>query len=536
MSELVAKKIILADINNGNEYEIEDGVQPNAINSAIEGVAYAQNQSEIAVTTANEASQNANEARSTANTAKNTADGLALSIEQSNNTAQAAKQIAEEAKEIAEGAAEGSGTKVTVGGTFQQNISFDSDPQEQLDNKANVSDTTFTKTAAASISSYSWYPLFRFSRSYSAVSGIIRLAQTYEATQPSSMEIAFSNHAENIQFTVLACACTATSGNYQLRYDIDSNTVEWRNASYGSNTWTLQVAYLANNNDSITLVFNGELSSATNTRDEIIITNNSINTNGEIYSKGNHVNNLSSETGTTRDYATYAMSRGVGGNPIFKIASVSLGDTNLYLDVQGGLADNQNDYSIVLTSTNGNILRIRGFARRIASTDPLGIYYTKHSNTVDFYVALESYAKIFVTLKITGSTILEKGNNQPLASMPSGATKIEMDRYFMVNRDNLLPSTENGWTQTAANGNLPGAGIYLVYAENVTGTSQPSYYYTGIMVFNGTDPCSTYSVETGSTWIGYSLRYIPNSGFSSTSMFTASTWSNPTSVYYKRIA
>lgn len=138
MSKLVAKKIILADINNGNEYEIEDGIQPNAINSAIEGVAYAQNQSEIAVTTANEASQNANEAISTANTAKNTADGLALSIEQSNNTAQAAKQIAEEAKEIAEGAAQGNGTRVSVGGAFQQTLSFTSDPQMQIAQNASA--------------------------------------------------------------------------------------------------------------------------------------------------------------------------------------------------------------------------------------------------------------------------------------------------------------------------------------------------------------------------------------------------------------
>ena len=77
----------------------------------------------------------ANGAVDTANEAKATADGLAGSIAQANTTADEAKEIAEEALEQSKV----TGTKVNVGGAFQTEVSFNSNPQTQLDNKVNKS-------------------------------------------------------------------------------------------------------------------------------------------------------------------------------------------------------------------------------------------------------------------------------------------------------------------------------------------------------------------------------------------------------------
>ena len=83
-------------------------------------------------TNADAALTTANEANTTASQAKDTADGLADSIAQANVTASQAEQTAQEAKEIAEGAAQSNGTRVSVGGAFQQTLSFASDPQTQI--------------------------------------------------------------------------------------------------------------------------------------------------------------------------------------------------------------------------------------------------------------------------------------------------------------------------------------------------------------------------------------------------------------------
>ena len=83
-------------------------------------------------TNAGAAMDTANEANTTATQAKDTADGLADSIAQANVTASQAEQTAQEAKEIAEGVAQSNGTSVSVGGAFQQTLSFASDPQAQI--------------------------------------------------------------------------------------------------------------------------------------------------------------------------------------------------------------------------------------------------------------------------------------------------------------------------------------------------------------------------------------------------------------------
>ena len=113
----------------------------------------------IALTTANEANTTATQAKTTADgidgkatqalatsqtaeqtahEAKTTADGLADSIAQANTTATQANVTAEEAKEIAEGAAQGNGTRVSVGGSFRQTLSFTSDPQTQIAQNASA--------------------------------------------------------------------------------------------------------------------------------------------------------------------------------------------------------------------------------------------------------------------------------------------------------------------------------------------------------------------------------------------------------------
>lgn len=81
---------------------------------------------------ATQALANSQTAEQTAQEAKTTADGLADSIAQANATASQANATADEAKEIAEGAAQGNGTRVSVGGAFQQTLSFTSDPQTQI--------------------------------------------------------------------------------------------------------------------------------------------------------------------------------------------------------------------------------------------------------------------------------------------------------------------------------------------------------------------------------------------------------------------
>lgn len=77
-------------------------------------------------------------AEQTAHEAKTTADGLADSIARANVTASQANATAEEAKEIAEGAAQGNGTRVSVGGSFRQTLSFTSDPQTQIAQNASA--------------------------------------------------------------------------------------------------------------------------------------------------------------------------------------------------------------------------------------------------------------------------------------------------------------------------------------------------------------------------------------------------------------
>lgn len=119
----------------------------------------AKTNADTALTTANEANTTAQEAKTTADgidgkatqalatsqtaeqtaqEAKTTADGLADSIAQANETASQANATAEEAKEIAEGAAQGNGTRVSVGGAFQQTLSFTSDPQTQIAQNASA--------------------------------------------------------------------------------------------------------------------------------------------------------------------------------------------------------------------------------------------------------------------------------------------------------------------------------------------------------------------------------------------------------------
>lgn len=48
MAKLESKKIDLSKINNGNEYTIQDGIQPSAVTAAVEGASYAQDVSEYA--------------------------------------------------------------------------------------------------------------------------------------------------------------------------------------------------------------------------------------------------------------------------------------------------------------------------------------------------------------------------------------------------------------------------------------------------------------------------------------------------------
>ena len=97
MAQFTEKKVVFSEINGGNEYTEQDAVQANAINSAIEGAAYAQTKSDEAVETATSANNTANAASAKVDTfdqrittAQNTADTAVSNAATAQSTADSA--------------------------------------------------------------------------------------------------------------------------------------------------------------------------------------------------------------------------------------------------------------------------------------------------------------------------------------------------------------------------------------------------------------------------------------------------------------
>lgn len=202
MATFSAKKLDLTKVNGGQEYEQGDFLQSDTINDVVEGTAYAQNVAEEANTKSNNAVSTANSANSTANatsekvdkfderitkaqdtaddavsnaaTAQGTADSATTEINKIKNgtttvpNAQHAvsadsADLATKAKQDVNGnsivdtyatkneVAEKQGTKVYYGSALQTSVTFDSNPQTQLNSKANQNGSYKTLSAGALI-------------------------------------------------------------------------------------------------------------------------------------------------------------------------------------------------------------------------------------------------------------------------------------------------------------------------------------------------------------------------------------------------
>ena len=211
MATFEAKKLELTLINGGQEYEQGDFLQSDTINDVVEGTAYAQNVAEEANTKSNNAVSTANSANKTANDASTKVDTFDQRITTAQNTANKAVSNAATAQSTADSAtteinkikngttvvpnanhannadnanlatkaqqdvngnsivdtyatktevAEKQGTKVYYGSALQTSVTFDSDPQTQIndivsgaqtvgkatqDANGNVIDTTYAK-------------------------------------------------------------------------------------------------------------------------------------------------------------------------------------------------------------------------------------------------------------------------------------------------------------------------------------------------------------------------------------------------------
>lgn len=206
MATFEAEKLDLTQINGGQEYEQGDFLQSDTINDVVEGTAYAQNVAEEANTKSNNAVSTANSANSTANAASAKVDTFEQRITTAQNTADTAVSNAATAQSTADSATteinkikngttvvpnanhannadnaamatkaqqdvngnpinttyatveyvddlvtEKQGTRVTVNNVNVAELSFTSDPQTQLNSKANQNGSYKTLSAGALI-------------------------------------------------------------------------------------------------------------------------------------------------------------------------------------------------------------------------------------------------------------------------------------------------------------------------------------------------------------------------------------------------
>ena len=104
MATFKAKKLELTQVNGGQEYEQGDFLQSDTINDVVEGTAYAQNVAEAANTTSNNAVSTANSANKTANAASTKVDGFDERITAAKNKADTAYDNAATAQSTADNA------------------------------------------------------------------------------------------------------------------------------------------------------------------------------------------------------------------------------------------------------------------------------------------------------------------------------------------------------------------------------------------------------------------------------------------------
>lgn len=121
------KKIVLSEINGGNQLENGDTPSKEVFNAPIEASAYAQ--------------QVAEDSKNISNTALSTANGIDGKATQALSNSENAISTSTEAKNIAQEALDavvsGGGTAIDINGDPITQLSFNSDPQTQLNNLKN---------------------------------------------------------------------------------------------------------------------------------------------------------------------------------------------------------------------------------------------------------------------------------------------------------------------------------------------------------------------------------------------------------------
>lgn len=318
----------------------------------------------IALTTANEANTTATQAKTTADgidgkatqalatsqtaeqtaqEAKTTADGLADSIAQANETASQANATAEEAKEIAEGAAQGNGTRVSVGGAFQQTLSFTSDPQAQITQNAsavaateqsitdiengtttvakaneatkatqdgdgnNIADTYATKadtaaldnisTAVGQIVTAGWHTIVELPK-LNCASGLVVVKKLYQSSEPISVVFAYSQTGYgNPIITLLSCQMPAAFTGYKIGADTSNTKIQiYLPVTMSDNEWSIAV-FNAQSGGAIA-VASDEVDTDTSTRDTEIelAADVGLATTGKVFQDGAPVLAIDMET------------------------------------------------------------------------------------------------------------------------------------------------------------------------------------------------------------------------------------------------
>lgn len=243
--------------------------------------------------------------------------------------------------------------------------------------------------------------------------------------------------------------------------------------------------------------------------------------------------NTSNDSTMSKILATYSF--GTGYSTYVKLGTFYIGDSNIEIDINSGLSDQNTSGKIVLVAVNGIIQIAEG--RWDQKANNVEFWYNvrdKEGNYgyLDIYCNNVPYGKIYCTVRGAGATLIEKAIN--VSGLPS--TKVALNDTFRFITDplKLAPSTANGWTQTTATGSLPSAGVYLVGAtvddNGTSGTLSPC-----IMVFDGTNSAIVFAIVLATQ--SY-LAYLPSVSKKKWILQEAlnNTELDIINIYYKRIA
>ena len=385
MATFKAEKLELTQINGGQEYEQGDFLQSDTINDVVEGTAYAQNVAEAANTTSNKAVSTANSANNTANaasakvdtfdqritTAQNTADTAVSNAATAQNTADSATteinkikngttvvpnanhannadnaNMATKAQQDVNGnpinttyatldfVTEKQGTRVKVNNVNVAELSFTSDPQTQIsdiidgsqtvgkakrDANGNVIDTTYAKLSQvvrtdaaqsltdeqkqqaqenlalqgnATLTTPAWYKIATVSVGYIAKIIRVKLTSSWGTDRPFSAEaiiaIAANSNSETTITTVGNFGHpTVGQNNVFSKIRLNGTNIEVYYNTSNSHTCKFELENYDHNNANITIydfetTSQGEVSGSCFVCDFV----NGINTSGGVYQKG----------------------------------------------------------------------------------------------------------------------------------------------------------------------------------------------------------------------------------------------------------